>query len=85
MTIEEKTATGATPIETGSEAMIAEFIRTRGVTRCPTACVLPTQGSVTPRDRAALDEYAESRDRRRQARAARRNGFMPLFLSGPAR
>ena len=25
------------------QAAIAEFIRTRGVTRCPTACLLPTQ------------------------------------------
>ena len=23
---------------------VAEFIRTKGITRCPTACVLPTQG-----------------------------------------
>ena len=27
---------------------VAEFIRTKGITRCPTACVLPTQGSVLP-------------------------------------
>jgi len=36
--------------KTDSEAMVAEFIRTKGITRCPTACVLPTQGFV-----AALD------------------------------
>jgi hypothetical protein len=23
---------------------VAEFIRLKGITRCPTACVLPTQG-----------------------------------------
>ena len=34
---------------------IEEFIRTRGITRCPTACVLPTQGLVGAADRAALD------------------------------
>ena len=28
---------------------IAAFIRTKGVTRCPTACVVPTQGSPRPR------------------------------------
>ncbi|HUC09690.1 MAG TPA: hypothetical protein VL985_04595 [Stellaceae bacterium] len=84
MTIQPKSIIGPTRIETGSDAAIAEFIRTRGVTRCPTACVLPTQGSVTECDRAALDEYASSRDRRRQARAARRNGFMPPFLPYPA-
>ena len=27
------------------DAEIAAFIRTKGVTRCPTACVVPTQGS----------------------------------------
>ena len=35
-----------------SEA-VAEFIRTKGITRCPTACVLPTQGSVAAADRVA--------------------------------
>ena len=25
---------------------VAEFIRTKGITRCPTACVLPTQALV---------------------------------------
>ena len=29
---------------TDCEAMVAKFIRTKGITRCPTACVLPTQG-----------------------------------------
>jgi hypothetical protein len=54
------------------EAAVAEFIRTKGVTRCPTACVLPTQGSVAAADREALEEHAVRRDRRRQARAAAR-------------
>jgi hypothetical protein len=44
-----------------SSAEVAEFIRTKGVTRCPTACVLPTQGSVAAADRAALGEYAARR------------------------
>jgi hypothetical protein len=55
-----------------SAEVIAEFIRTRGITRCPTACVLPTQGSVGAADRAALEEYAVTRDRQRQAKAAMR-------------
>ncbi len=55
-----------------SAEVIAEFIRTKGITRCPTACVLPTQGSVDAADRAALEEYAVARDRLRQARAALR-------------
>jgi hypothetical protein len=37
---------------------IAEFIRSKGVTRCPTACVLPTQALVGAADRAALEEHA---------------------------
>ena len=58
------------------EAEIAEFIRTRGITRCPTACVLPTQGLVAAADRAALEEYAVQRERIRQARlAARERGL----------
>ena len=40
------------PCAGDGEAVIAEFIRTRGITRCPTACVLPTQGSVDAADRA---------------------------------
>jgi hypothetical protein len=44
------------------EAVI-EFIRTKGITRCPTACVLPTQGLVAGADRTALEEYAFERDR----------------------
>jgi hypothetical protein len=67
-------------IHAASEAAIAEFIRTRGVTRCPTACVLPTQGSVPAHDREALAEYAEARDRGRQLRAARRNPFFPFAM-----
>ena len=54
------------------EAVISEFIRTKGVTRCPTACAVPTQGSVDRADRAALEEYAVSRDRQRREKAAAR-------------
>ncbi|HEY2540256.1 MAG TPA: hypothetical protein VGI28_12320 [Stellaceae bacterium] len=79
MIADQKSETGQIQGEQGSESAIAEFIRTRGVTRCPTACVSPTQGAVTPPDRAALNAYAESRDRVRRARAARKVGFMPLF------
>jgi hypothetical protein len=55
-----------------SATEVAEFIRTRGVTRCPTACVLPTQGSVAATDREALGEYAARRAERRRARVAAR-------------
>ena len=53
-----------------SATEVAEFIRTKGVTRCPTACVLPTQASVAAADREALGEYAARRAERRRARVA---------------
>jgi hypothetical protein len=46
---------------------VAEFIRTRGITRCPTVCVLATQGLVPTADRVALEEHAVERDRLRRA------------------
>lgn len=58
--------------EHNHQATIAEYIRTKGVTRCPTACVVPTQASVTAADRAALEEYAVERARQRREKAAAR-------------
>jgi len=60
--------------ETDYEAAVAAFIRAKGVTRCPTACALPTQGTVPAGDRAALADYAEARDKRH---AARERGVWP--------
>ena len=57
------------------DTVIAEFIRTRGITRCPTACVLPTQGSVNEADRAALEEHATLQEQSRRAKAAARARF----------
>jgi hypothetical protein len=51
---------------------VAEFIRTKGITRCPTVCVLPTQGLVPAADRVVLEEHAVERDRLRRAQAAAR-------------
>jgi hypothetical protein len=62
----------ALPRQPCSEAAVAEFIRDKGITRCPTACVLPTQGEVTASDRAALAEYFIERERKRRVRAAQR-------------
>ena len=64
--------TRRTPPEDDPEAAVNEFIRKRGVTRCPTACVLPTQGLVAAADRAALEEHAVERDRIRRAKLAAR-------------
>jgi hypothetical protein len=49
-----------------SEAEIAAFIRSRGVTRCPTACAAPTQGSGNAADQAALRQRAERGEALRQ-------------------
>jgi hypothetical protein len=59
-------------LENDIEAAVTEFIRTKGITRYPTACVLPTQGLVGVSDQAALKEHAIARNRFRQAQAAAR-------------
>ena len=48
--------------QTEYEAAMAEFLRKKAVTRCPTACVVPTRGDVTQADRAALRNYNEVRE-----------------------
>ena len=53
------------------EAEIAAFIRAKGVTRCPTAFAVPTNGSNDPSDRAALRQRAEHLEAVRQERARR--------------
>jgi hypothetical protein len=53
-------------------AAVAAFIRSKGVTRCPTACALPTQGTVDPVDRAALQNYAAARSQSRQRKVLAR-------------
>ena len=65
------------------DAAVAEFIRTRGITKCPTACVLPTQASVGVPDREALQEYAARRAELRRAKAARTQ-FWRVELVRPA-
>jgi hypothetical protein len=64
-------------------AAVAAFIRAKGITRCPTACALPTQGTVAAADRAALEDYAVARDHTRQKRlAARERVLRARQLSG---
>ena len=49
------------------EAAVAAFIRTKGITRCPTACVVPTQATIGAEDQAALHRrWAENESRRNQ-------------------
>jgi hypothetical protein len=65
-----------------SEAEIAAFIRTRGVTRCPTACAAPTQGSGNAADRAALRQRDEHSEALRQQRGP--FGMRTVFDRGQA-
>jgi hypothetical protein len=62
------------------QAAVAAFIRVKGITRCPTACALPTQATVPAADRAALEDYANARARTREKRATARQ----QWLLGPA-
>ena len=51
------------------EAAIAEFMRKKGITRCPTACAVPTQAAVPEADRAALRDYGAAKEAARLERA----------------
>ena len=58
------------------DAEIAAFIQTKGVTRCPTACVVATQGSPDLADQATLEQYAIARDQLLRTKIATRwQGF----------
>lgn len=61
------------------DAEIAAFIRIKGVTRCPTACVVPTQGSPNCADQAALQQYANARDQLLRAKIGNRWGAFGLL------
>jgi hypothetical protein len=51
------------------DAAIAEFMRTKGITRCPTACAVPTHADVKEADRAALRDYSAAKEAARMERA----------------
>jgi hypothetical protein len=44
------------------EAAIAAFLRTKGVTRCPTVCAVPTQATVAEADRAAYRDHVAAQE-----------------------
>jgi hypothetical protein len=44
------------------DAAIAEFMRKKGITRCPTACAVPTHAAVSDADRAALQNYNAAKE-----------------------
>ena len=57
------------------EAAVADFIRSRGITRCPTACVVKTQGRISLADREALQKRAAEFEMLRQRRRQREPRF----------
>ena len=64
------------------EAALSEFMRRKGVTRCPTACVAPTFGTVADTDRIALRSYEDSREAARvETLVAHRNGLAQRAIS----
>ena len=59
------------------EAAVAAFIRNKGVTRCPNACVVRTQGTVGHADQEALAQRAAESENRRARPAARAPFALP--------
>ena len=44
------------------QAAVAAYLSTRGVTRCPTVCAVPTQATVADADRAAYRDYVAAKE-----------------------
>jgi hypothetical protein len=55
--------------QTDYENAIALFLRTNGITRCPTVCAVPTQAIVADADRAAYRDYVAAKEAARLERA----------------
>lgn len=52
--------------QTEYETAVAEFIRSKGITRCPMVCLAHTQWAVSIADQMALRQRAEQLEDRRQ-------------------
>ena len=66
--------------EADYEAAVAAFLRTKGVTRCPTVCVIPTQATVAEADRAAYREHVAAQD---SARAEKLKTLQQMLRIAP--
>jgi len=64
--------------DTDYAAAVADFLRKKGVTRCPTACVVPTGASVNEADRVALRDYDAARE---TARLERQKNYQQMLAS----
>ena len=67
---EKPVPTPATMSSSEYETAVAAFIRSNGITRCPTACLVRTQASVPAADRVALEQYEAERAQSRRANLA---------------
>ena len=65
------------------EAAVAAFLRTRGVTRCPTVCVVPTQATIAEADRAAYRDYVNAREAARLEKLKSAQQMLPLQPPAP--
>ena len=66
--------------ETDYEAAVAAFLRSKGVTRCPTVCVVPTQATVGEADRAAYRDYVAAQE---AARAEKLKALQQMLRLAP--
>ena len=66
--------------EADYEAAVAAFLRTKGVTRCPTVCVNPTQATIAEADRAAYREYVALKE---AARAEKLKSLQQIVSTAP--
>jgi len=71
--------------QTEYDIAVAEFIRTKGITRCPTVCLTPTQGTVATRDRLSLRRRAERLEALREERLRSNKRWISPLSAGMLR
>ena len=69
--------------QTDYEAALADFLRNKGVTRCPTACVAPTRATVADADRATLRSYKDTREVARREKLVAFRQALPALVVAP--
>jgi|GEM_PF-2499813 hypothetical protein len=50
------------------QAAVAAYLAKKGVTRCPTVCVVPTRANIAEDDRAAYRNYVKAKEAARLER-----------------
>ena len=64
--------------DTDYDKAVAEFLRRKSVTRCPTVCAVPTHANVAEADRTALRNHAAARE---AARLAKMRNYQQQLLA----